>query len=255
MYSPSDRKMNTSARILLAEDDFRYGKVIKKHLEEAGYLVVHCFDGEVAWKRFQRDPFDICLLDIIMPKKDGFTLAQDIRKKNGLVPIMFFSSTKVEHEDKVYGFKLGADEYMIKPFSIKELLMRIRVFLRRTMAHTLNPCTTHVVGRLKFDYEKLLVYDQQSKVIGKMTPRESTLLRFLVNNPNKILKREDILLKLWGKEDFFTGRSMDVFMTKLRKHFKGEPRIGLETLHNVGLRLNIPMEILPYSEDEQPGAG
>jgi len=244
IWITSDRHMH-NAKILLADDDFDISGVIKKYLEAAGYIVDHCSDGETAWKKFQRDNFDVCLLDIVMPKKDGFELAEDIRRKNGLVPIIFLSSERVHDDDKLNGFRLGADDYIIKPLSMRELLLKIRVFQRRTASYMVKEGgDVQPLGHFVLDYKKLQIQDANCVKLDSVTPREGLLLRYLVNNSNKILKREEILLKVWGKEGFFTGRSMDVFVAKLRRKLKSDPRIVLETLHNIGLRLNVPKELM-----------
>jgi two-component system response regulator VicR len=231
--------MSHVAQILLVDDDFHFGGVVKKHLENHGYSVVHCYDGDIAWKKFQKEEFDICLLDIMMPKKDGFSLAQDIRKKNGLVPILFITSRKLD-EDRLEGFRIGGDDYITKPFSMNELLFRIKVFLRRSLPREENDYAEFTLGKLTFNSDYLHVKNEHGEIIGAITPREVQLIRYFKENANMILKREDILLKVWGKDSFFSGRSMDVFITRMRKHFKADPQIELETLHNVGFRLNIP---------------
>lgn len=231
--------MESPVQILLAEDDYHYGGVIKKHLEAAGYSVVHCYDGEVAWRKFQRSDFDLVLLDVVMPKKDGFTLAQDIRKKNGMIPILFLTSRAMD-EDRLEGFRIGGDDYIIKPFSMRELLLRIRVFLKRSLPKNPPGGNVYRLGQLFFNYVEKELTNEQGNLIGALTKREALLLRHLVENCNKLVKREELLLKIWGTSSFFASRSMDVFITRLRKHFKQEPGIELETLHNVGIRLNIP---------------
>lgn len=231
--------MSRVAQILLVDDDYHFGGVVKKYLESKGYAVVHCYDGEIAWKKFQKEEFDICLLDIMMPKKDGFSLAQDIRKKNGLVPILFLTSRKLD-EDRLEGFRLGGDDYITKPFSMDELIARIKVFLKRSLPREASGSTEFTLGKLTFNADYLHVKNEKGEIIGAITPREVQLIRYFKDNSNMILKREDILLKVWGKDSFFSGRSMDVFITRMRKHFKADPQIELETLHNVGFRLNIP---------------
>lgn len=233
--------MIRKTQILLVDDDYHFGGIVKKHLESEGFDVVHCFDGEIAWKRFQKDDFDIILLDVMMPKKDGFTLAQDIRRKNGLIPILFITSRKLD-EDRLEGFRIGGDDYITKPFSMQELVARIRVFLKRTLPRAHNEKREFTLGKLTFNVEYLNVKDENGKVIGEITPREVELIRYFKENANQILKREEILLNVWGKDGFFSGRSMDVFITRMRKHFKADPQIQLETLHNVGFRLNIPVD-------------
>ncbi|SFO19338.1 DNA-binding response regulator, OmpR family, contains REC and winged-helix (wHTH) domain [Chitinophaga sp. YR627] len=232
--------MVSNVQILLAEDDYQYGSIIKKQLEAAGYAVVHCFDGEVALKKFQRDDFDLCILDVLMPKKDGFTLAQDIRKKNGMIPILFISS-KATDEDRLHGFRIGGDDFLVKPFSMRELIMRIRVFLRRTLPKDVPGDGIYKLGDdVRFNYEEKELTRAGGEPFATLTKKEAKVLRYLVENSNKLVKRDEILLKVWGNSSFFSSRSMDVFLTRLRKHFKEEPGIALETLHNVGVRLNIP---------------
>ncbi|RBL93952.1 MULTISPECIES: response regulator transcription factor [Chitinophaga] len=229
------------ARILLVEDDEYIGAVTKKRLEEAGYDVVHSIDGQAAWEQFQLRTFDICLLDVVMPKKDGLTLAQQIRTVNDHIPILFLTS-KNEKEDRIAGLRTGADDYISKPFSMQELILRIEVFLKRTRSQIAKRSTTFAIGKLMFDYEDLRLYNESGEISISLTQKEAELLRYLCENPNKTLKREDILSHVWGKDDYFLGRSMDVFVTKLRKHFKSDPHVKLETLHGVGFRFNIPVK-------------
>ena len=224
------------AKILLAEDDLSLGFVIKDNLQDAGYEVTHCPDGEIAWQQFQKKDFDICLLDINMPLRDGFSLAKKIRQQSDVIPVIFITAKSLQ-EDKLKGFQTGADDYITKPFSIQELLMRIDVFLRRTKKLQADTKEEYEIGKLKFCYNELKLYNG-TEVIS-LTQRESDLLRFFAQHCDKILKREEVLLNVWGKDDYFLGRSMDVFITKLRKHFKADPHIVLETIHGVGFRLHI----------------
>ncbi len=233
--------MSRITQILLVDDDYHFGGVVKKHLEKEGFEVVHCFDGEIAWKKFQKEAFDLILLDVMMPKKDGFTLAQEIRKKNGLIPILFITSRKLD-EDRLEGFRIGGDDYITKPFSFDELIYRIRVFLKRSLPRQYNESSEFTLGKLTFNAESLNVKNEEGEIIGTITPRELALIRYFRENANQILKREEILLNVWGKDGFFSGRSMDVFVTRMRKHFRADPQIQLETLHNVGFRLNLPEE-------------
>jgi DNA-binding response OmpR family regulator len=233
--------MESNVSILLAEDDYHYGNVIKKHLETSNFHVVHCFDGEVAWKKFQRDDFDIVILNVGMPKRDGFTLATDIRKRNGMIPIIFISSRATD-EDKLHGFRIGGDDYIVKPFSMKELVMRIQVFLKRTLPREIPGDGIYRIGKVRFNYEEKELTKEDGETIANLTKKEAKVLKYLVENSNKLVKRDEILLKVWGNSSFFSSRSMDVFITRLRKHFKMEPGIDLETLHNVGIRLNIPKD-------------
>jgi DNA-binding response OmpR family regulator len=227
--------MLSKAKVLLAEDDTSLAFVIKDNLEEAGYEVTWCEDGEQAWQQFQKNSFDICLLDVMMPVKDGFTVAKKIRQKSDVVPVLFLTARSME-QDKLDGFKSGADDYITKPFSMRELLMRMDVFLRRTKKMHFEKAHEFTVGRMRFSFADLKIYDGD-KVIS-LTQREADLLNFFCLHTNKVLKREEVLLSVWGKDDYFLGRSMDVFITKLRKHFKEDPSVMLETIHGIGFRLN-----------------
>ncbi|MCX6315599.1 MAG: response regulator transcription factor [Sphingobacteriales bacterium] len=224
----------SKAKVLLAEDDLSLGFVIKDNLQDEGYEVVHCPDGEVAWQQFQKKGFDICLLDINMPVRDGFSLAKKIRSLTDVVPILFITA-KTMQEDKLKGFQTGADDYITKPFSMQELMMRMEVFLRRSKKLQADIKEEYQIGKLRFVFNELKIY--HDKEVISLTQRESDLLRFFAQHLNKILKREEVLLNVWGKDDYFLGRSMDVFITKLRKHFKADPNIVLETIHGVGFRL------------------
>jgi DNA-binding response OmpR family regulator len=222
------------AKVLLAEDDMSLSFVIKDNLQDAGYEVTHCADGETAWQQFQKKGFDICLLDVNMPVRDGFSLAKKIRQQSDVVPILFITAKSLE-EDKIKGFETGADDYITKPFSIQELLLRMDVFLRRTKKLQSDAAEEFKLGRLKFIYHDLKIISAEGT--SALTQKEADLLKFFALHPNKILKREEVLLNVWGKDDYFLGRSMDVFITKLRKHLKADPGISLETIHGVGFRL------------------
>jgi DNA-binding response OmpR family regulator len=228
---------NSKSKVLLAEDDLSLGYVIKDNLVDAGYDVVLCPDGQSAIEKFDKDEFDICLLDIMMPNKDGFAVARKIRQQTDVVPILFISAKSLE-EDRIRGFETGADDYITKPFSMPELLMRIEVFLRRTKKMHSDKSVSFVIGKLRFSYTDLKL--SSGKDIFNLTQKEADLLKFLCLHPNRILKREEVLLNVWGKDDYFLGRSMDVFITKLRKHFKADHTVVLETIHGVGFRFNVP---------------
>lgn len=227
--------MQSKAKVLLAEDDASLAFVIKDNLEEEGYEVTWCADGETTLHQFQKSNFDIYLLDVMMPVKDGFTVAKKIRQKNDMVPILFLTA-KSQEQDKLDGFKSGADDYITKPFSIKELLMRMEVFLRRTKKMHSDDNKEYRLGNLRFLYNSLKIYHGQEEF--SLTQREADLLKFFCEHNNRVLKREEILLSVWGKDDYFLGRSMDVFITRLRKHFKADPQVVLETIHGIGFRLN-----------------
>lgn len=223
------------ASILLAEDDTTLSFLIKDSLQDAGYEVTTSANGELAWQQFQKKAFDICLLDVNMPVRDGFALAKKIRQQSDIVPIIFLTA-KSREEDKLKGFAAGADDYVTKPFSMQELIMRIEVFLKRTKKLRADVKEEFTIGRFRFKYNELKIYD--GNLIISLTQKEADLLKFFAENSNKILKREEVLINVWGKDDYFLGRSMDVFITKLRKHIKADPTINLETIHGVGFRLN-----------------
>lgn len=221
------------AGILLVEDDQFFARVVKRHLERAGHEVTHCQDGEEGWETFQDHPFDLCLLDIIMPKKDGFHLAQEIRAQDENMPIIFTSSRYLE-QDRIHGFEIGCDDYMIKPFNLEELLMRVEVFLKRSRLLQSDRRLSYNMGSLTFDFSELKILHNASNTCIQLPPKEAALLRFLCENSNKKLKREYVLMHVWGSDDFFAGRSMDVYFTRLRKHFSLDPTIRLETFHGKG---------------------
>ncbi|MEO6832948.1 MAG: response regulator transcription factor [Chitinophagaceae bacterium] len=225
--------IDTTAKILLVEDDPTLAFVVKDKLEQSGYEVVYAADGEGAWIQFMKHNFDMCVLDVMLPRKDGLWLASQIRLKNDSIPILLLTSKSMD-EDKITGFKSGADDYITKPFNIQELLLRIEVFLKRTQKAKEKGPDNLKIGNYIFDYSNmLLVSDTERK---QLTQREADLLYYLVLNPNKVLKREEILKEVWGKEDYFLGRSMDVFITKIRKYLKDQPGVELETIHGIGFR-------------------
>jgi DNA-binding response OmpR family regulator len=227
--------LTKKVKVLLAEDDLSLGYVIKDNLQDAGYEVVLCPDGQTALEKFDKTQYDICLLDVMMPNKDGFTVARKIRQLSDLVPILFLTAKSME-EDKVKGFLTGADDYITKPFSMQELLLRMDVFIRRTRKLHADSIQEYSIGQMKFSYTDLKLHTQTDTFT--LTQKEADLLKFLCEHANHILKRDEVLLNVWGKDDYFLGRSMDVFMTKLRKYFKADPNIVLETIHGVGFRFN-----------------
>ncbi|MCZ2459224.1 MAG: response regulator transcription factor [Chitinophagales bacterium] len=229
--------MEKQKTVLIAEDDLQLGFLIKENLEEEGYEVINCPDGEIAWEYFQKKQPDICLLDINMPARDGYSLAKKIRQKNDVVPIIFLTAKSME-EDKLRGFEEGGDDYITKPFSMKELLLRMNVFLRRNKMLLSDDSREIKIGNFTFYPDEMKLMKDNENIT--LTQRESELLEFMCMHPNKALKREDILTHVWGKNDYFLGRSMDVFVTKLRKHLKNEPSVNIETVHNVGFRFNMP---------------
>jgi DNA-binding response OmpR family regulator len=225
--------MQEKIKILVAEDDLQLGFIIKDNLEEAGFQVINCPDGEAAWEHYQKTNPDLCILDVNMPYRDGFNVAKKIRQKSDVVPILFLTAKSLE-EDKLKGFAAGADDYIVKPFSMKELLSRINVFLRRNKLLINSSTKSFSIGRFTFMPEELKLINGDETMA--LTQRESELLAFLCIHPNKVLKREEILVNVWGKNDFFLGRSMDVFMARLRKMFAADPSVIIETIHKVGYR-------------------
>jgi len=231
---------NLRATILLAEDDYALASVMKDALEDEGYKIIHCPDGQVAIEKFDKDKFDICLLDIMMPNKDGFAVAKKIRQQSDVMPILFIS-TRAQEDDKIKGYKTGADDYITKPFSMQELLLKIEVFLRRTKKMHADVIQEYQIGKLKFSFTEMKIDGPEESI--HITQKEAGLLKFFCLHPNRLVKREEVLLEVWGKDDFFLGRSMDVYVTKLRKSLRADPEIIIETIHGVGYRFTVPKMI------------
>ncbi len=231
---------NFKATILLAEDDDALASIMTDALEDEEYKVVHCADGQIAIDTFNKNKFDICLLDIMMPNKDGFAVAKKIRQQSDVMPILFIS-TKAQEDDKIKGYKTGADDYISKPFSMQELLMKIEVFLRRSKKKHSEIKEEFQVGKLKFSYTEKQIHTPEKSI--DITAKEADLLKFFCLHPNRLLKREEVLLDVWGKDDFFLGRSMDVYVTRLRKSLKDDPQIVLETIHGIGYRFIMPAAV------------
>jgi len=224
------------ATILFAEDDNSLAFMLKDALEEEGYKVIHCADGQTAIDTFDKDKFDICLLDIMMPYKDGYTVAKKIRQQSDVIPVLFLS-TKTLEEDRLKGYETGADDYIAKPFSMPELLKKIEVFLRRTKKLHSNTVKNLHLGTIVFSPVDLKVITP--KETYNITTRENELLLFLCEHANKVLKREEVLINVWGKDDFFLGRSMDVYIARLRKYLKADPAVMIETIHGIGFRFTV----------------
>ncbi len=225
-------------KIFLAEDDPNLGLILKESLEERGYEVSLFRDGQEAWENYEKSTFDLCLLDIMMPVKDGFTLAKEIRKVDEDIPIIFLTARSMK-EDKIEGFKAGADDYVNKPFSMEELNLRIEAILRRSKPKddTSNR-KVFDIGTLTFDSEKRMLTGDG--VEQKLTTKESDLLRMLCVHQNNILERDIALKAVWGDDNYFTGRSMDVYITKLRKYLKPDERIEIQNIHGTGFKLVAP---------------
>lgn len=226
----------SSIKILYAEDDATLAFLTKDNLEQTGFDVHHFSDGQSALNFFQSNEVDVCILDIMMPKMDGFELATAIRKINANVPIIFLSA-KTLKEDKLKGLRLGADDYLIKPFSIEELVLKIEIFLKRSGRSRQTNTNFINVGKYLFDAKNFMLIVDNDTI--NLTQRESDLLVLLLENKNIVIKREVILKKLWGDDDYFMGRSLDVFISRLRKIFANEKSIVIENLHGIGFRLNV----------------
>jgi DNA-binding response OmpR family regulator len=221
-------------RILLAEDDENLGLLLKEYLQAKGYETVLFTDGDHAYKGFVTDHFDLCLLDIMMPVKDGFTLAREIRELNSDIPIVFLTAKSMK-EDVIEGFRTGADDYITKPFSMEELLFRIEAILRRTKGKTSDNQQELHIGKYIFDTNKQEL--RLGNKVQKLTTKESELLRLLYNHRNRILERNFALRTIWMDDNYFNARSMDVYITKLRKYLKDDPAVEIINIHGKGYRL------------------
>ena len=223
--------------ILLAEDDINLGFVIADQLRAEGYHVSLTTDGVEALKRFNEQPYHLCIFDVMMPKKDGFTLARDIRQINSDVPILFLTAKSMT-EDKIEGFNAGGDDYLTKPFSVEELNLRIKSLLKRVNIRTEIPEEkVFSVSTFIFDTENLtLTLNGTSQ---SLTKKEAQILKILYKFKNQVLPREVILNTVWGQDDYFVGRSLDVFITKLRKYLKEDEQIQILNIHGVGFKLEI----------------
>lgn len=228
--------MENKIRILLAEDDVNLGKVLSEYLKSKGYLVQHANNGEVAYDMFCADNFDICLVDVMMPLKDGFTLAKEIRKADKHIPIIFLTA-KSQQEDMIEGLSIGGDDYITKPFSMEVLVARIQALMRRTMPADGEAAPTKFqLGSISFDSNmQTLTYADGKEV--KLTTREAELLIMFINRKNELVERDYVLRKIWGDDSYYNARSMDVYLTKLRKHFKDDPSVQIINVHGKGFKL------------------
>lgn len=231
--------------ILLVEDDPNLGFIIKDNLEDRGYTVTHCDNGASAEEVIGRQSFDLLLLDVMLPKRDGFTLAENIREKKIQTPIIFLTAKEML-EDKMRGFKAGADDYLTKPFEFEELFMRIEAVLKRHTSPVASPTPVrqpmltgdYQIGKYKLLAPDLkLVFEDGSAT--SITKKEAALLEFLARNVNQSVKREEILISIWNDDSYFAGRSMDVYITKLRKYLKDDPNIEIVNVHGVGFKLEV----------------
>jgi DNA-binding response OmpR family regulator len=221
------------AKILLAEDDLNLGSLLKQYLVTKGYSIDLVFDGETAYKLFMKNNYDLCLLDVMMPRQDGFTLGKNIKRINSKMPIIYLTA-KTLKEDVIKGFGLGADDYITKPFEIEELLVRIEAVLRRTKKER-PQVTKFNIGKYVFDTvaQELILDDKKQK----LTTKENNLLKILAENMNELVERNYMLKEVWGDDSIFNARSMDVYITKLRKYLNQDPVVKILNVHSKGFKL------------------
>ncbi|WP_329806780.1 response regulator transcription factor [Flavobacterium facile] len=225
-------------KVLLAEDDLDFADVLKQYLELYNYHITWAKDGEEAFSLFQKETFDICVFDVMMPKMDGFTLAEKIINSNPETPFIFLTARKLK-EDKLKGLQLGADDYIVKPFEADELVLRLNNILKRgaqknQVTNSVNEIT---IGNYIFEPNRLEL--KLNNHTQRLTEKEVALILFFLKNKNQLIKRNDILQSVWGNDDFFSGRSMDVFISRIRKYFSSDNRITIESIRNVGLEFKI----------------
>lgn len=224
---------NTEIKILLAEDDHNLGTILKAYLEAKGYPTKLFVNGKEAYEAYAKEKFDFCILDVMMPIKDGFTLAKEIRKTDKKTPILFLTAKSMQ-EDRIEGLQLGADDYLTKPFSMEELLLRIKAILRRSVSDG-GEQNIFKIGKYIFDYShQTLMLNNEAQ---KLTSKEAELLKLLAENLNGILDRSIALNRIWNDDSYFNARSMDVYIAKLRKYLKDDPDIELLNVHGIGFKL------------------
>ncbi len=220
-------------KLLLAEDEEALGQILKETLETREFEVVLCENGEITYQKFKEENPEILVLDVMMPKKDGFTLAREIREENDTIPIIFLTA-KSQVQDVVEGFSIGGNDYLKKPFSIEELIVRIKNLISRTKLQ--NTSKVFNIGNYNFDFPKQTLQHIDEEIV-QLTHREAHLLYHLYQNRNELLDRSVILKKLWGDDDFFNARSMDVFISKLRKKLKSDPNIQIINVRGFGYKM------------------
>ncbi len=225
-------------RVLLAEDDKNLGSILKNYLDAKGYDTKLCVNGEDALHIYRKEKFDFCILDVMMPLKDGYTLAKEIRSFDKRIPILFLTAKSMP-EDILEGFKVGGDDYLSKPFSMEELLARMKAILRRIAATSIElpKDSIYKIGNYLFEYNRQVLVKESKE--QKLTSKESELLRLLCDNANRVLDRREALIKIWNDDSYFNARSMDVYIVKLRKYLKEDPGVELINVHGVGFKLVI----------------
>lgn len=224
-------------KILLVEDDPNLGMVLQEYLQlKGGFEVRLCTDGEQGLKAFHQESFDLCIFDVMMPKKDGFTLARELRVINTDIPILF-ATAKSMMEDKAEGFNLGGDDYITKPFRIEELLLRINALLRRSKNSSIKDSESQHFALGDYQFDALAYTLKRNGTTIQMSAKEADLLKLLCQHQNNILKREEALIKIWNDDSYFNGRSMDVYLSKLRKYLKEDPNVNIINIHGKGFKL------------------
>lgn len=223
--------------ILLVEDDPNFGMLLQDHLEMNGFEVKRATDGDAGWKMYLEQPYDLCVLDVMMPIKDGFTLAREIRKHKPDQPLIFLTAKSLK-EDMLEGFRIGADDYLTKPFDTDVLMMKIKALLQRSTPNTIVERDVYTVGNYSYNTRlRVLTFPNGEDV--KLSPKEGELLRLLIHHQNDLLPRSVALVKIWKDDNYFTGRSMDVYVAKLRKYLKEDARIEIQNVHSEGFILKI----------------
>ena len=230
--------MDEKKKILLCEDDENLGMLLREYLNAKGFNTTLCADGEIGYKTFLEDKFDLCVFDVMMPRKDGFTLAKEVKQVNKDIPVIFLTARNMK-EDVYLGFELGADDYLTKPFSMEELTYRIEAVMRRSMKLKNKERTSYPIGSYTFDTQKQTLTHKDGQSL-KLTTKESDLLTLLCMNMGEILQRDYALKTIWVDDNYFNARSMDVYITKLRKHLKDDPTVEILNVHGKGYKLIAP---------------
>lgn len=230
--------MEGKKHILLAEDDQDFGSILKQYLEMSGYMITWAKDGKEAFELFNQGNYNICVLDVMMPKMDGFTLAEKIIDINPEMPFIFLTARKMK-EDKIKGLKLGADDYIVKPFEADELVLRLSNIIKRSSRSVQEVSVAELISIGKYQFNTKRLELSLNNTTQRVTEKESELIQFLFNHKNQLLKREEILKAVWKNDDFFSGRSMDVFISRLRKYFKDDEQISIESIRGIGLEFKL----------------
>lgn len=223
------------AKLLVVEDDPNLGDILQEYLTMKGFDSTLCRDGEEGWSKFRKDKYDLCILDIMMPKKDGFTLGKEIKQVQPELPIIYLTAKNLK-EDIIEGLKIGADDYITKPFSMEELLLRIAAILRRTQkSDEVNALKIYNFGDFELHYDEQLLEGPQGK--QKLTSKENELIRLLASERNKLVNRSHALKQIWGDDSYFNARSMDVYLSKIRKLLRDDPKVQIITIHGEGFKM------------------